>query len=822
MVELPYNDFDERRLQTRGVYHKIFEAPRIPEGGSLLLRFEGVAVACELWLNGTKLGSHEGPYTPFEFEIADLVVHGGPNELFVLVDSREDPGIPPFGGVVDYLVYGGIYRGVDLLARGPFRIESYFAKPKIVAALPEGKGRAAASLEVEIFLGGSYPPEAELRASLRPAGFVARGSVPDAAASGLSATSAAARNVAARNRAVPGGEVSVAFPVGTAPVDGRPAVVRFTELQDVELWDLGAPRLYELTVELASGGEVLDRVSGRVGFRAARFEADGFYLNGRRLSLRGLNRHQSWPYVGYAMGPGPQAEDARILSEDLGLNIVRTSHYPQSAHFLDACDSLGLLVFAELPGWQHVGDAAWKKRAMADLESLILRDRNHPSIVLWGVRVNESQDDHDFYAATNALAASLDPTRQRGGVRNLKKSEFLEEVYTFNDFSHEGGDLVLAPARSVTGKREELPFLVSEHNGHMYPTKRFDQEERLAEHARRHARVVNEAAGSDRAGAIGWCAFDYNTHKDFGSGDRICYHGVSDMYRIPKCAAFFYASQKDPSKGLVLEPATQFSKGERSAARILPFEVWTNCDAVDLYRAGERVGRFLPDRKAYPQLAHPPVVVDDFIGDRIDPEGFSPSDKATFLRLAGKAMAFGADNLSLGDRLSFATFLLRNRMRPRDAEVLVVKYGMAWGSADSSGGANNSGGSDDSIELAGILDGREVLRKAYGADSAASRLDLAADADRIPYLPGGEWNATRVLVRLLDQRGNLAPFAFVPGSIKISGPGRLLGPARFSLISGATAFWVATVGKPGSIEVEVEVEGFARKSLSIEAEPIHG
>ena len=99
----------------------------------------------------------------------------------------------------------------------------------------------------------------------------------------------------------------------------------------------------------------------------------------------------------------------RSLRQKLKSNIVRTSHYPQSRHFLDACDEMGLLVLEEIPGWQHIGDEAWKLISIDNVSRMIRRDWNHPSIILWGVRINESLDDHDFYTRTNAVAHKLDP-----------------------------------------------------------------------------------------------------------------------------------------------------------------------------------------------------------------------------------------------------------------------------------------------------------------------------------------------------------------------------------------------------------------------------
>ncbi|PKL07196.1 MAG: beta-galactosidase [Spirochaetae bacterium HGW-Spirochaetae-9] len=796
LVELPLNHFDEKSYQKKGSYAREFETPPMPEGGRLFLDFEGVAVSCQVWLNGQKIGGHAGPYTPFTLECtAALSPAGSSNILLVEVDGAESPDVPPFGGVVDYLVYGGIYRAVNLRILERSFIEHIHARPTVKIS----EARASSpevGLSVDITLGGSAQlgnGSSRITVKLSKSGTY----IAEAMTEILGAEAGWERNQR----------------------------VEFPALEGIALWDIDAPALYDLEVALELEGRLVDVLHERIGFREARFTPEGFYLNGRRVFLRGLNRHQSWPYSGYAMGPGAQRRDAEILKKELGATIVRTSHYPQSRHFLDACDEFGLLVFTEMPGWQHIGDAAWKDRALADLGDLIRRDRNHPSIVLWGVRVNESPDDDEFYARTNALAARLDPDRQRGGVRNFRKSRLLEDVFTFNDFTHDGGKAKLVArtkpgAKAVTGGSPGVatPYLITEHNGHMFPTKRWDQEERLAEHALRHARVLDAAMGDPGiSGAIGWCAFDYNTHKDFGSGDRICYHGVSDMFRIPKYAAALYASQVNPAKKIVLEPATNFAKGERSAARILPIEVYTNCDAVDLYRAGERVGRFLPDRTAFPHLEHPPVIIDDLIGDRIDQEGFEPKDKEIFLSLAAKVMAKGENSLGAADKLKFLLLSLRRHMNLKDAGALVMEYGLAWGTAGTRAGKS----ADDVFELVGIRGGAEVARRTFGADASAERLDIAADCSVLAVKPGDEWDCVRVVLRALDQYGNTCGFLFEPLRIEVSGAGRLVGPSEVSLLGGATAFWVASIGQKGNIEVTVSSQRFGSHSLSLKAELAH-
>lgn len=573
-VELPFSYFDEGIYQRPFTYEKRFVADPAWKGREVTIEFEAVMANAEVALNGKAIGGHRDGYTPFEVRLTDLLIDGE-NTLRVRLDGSENPAIPPFGGRIDYLTYAGIYRDVWLKVTAPVAIENLkIETPNVLA------DRKAATVIVEL----ANPQDRELAGTLT-------GLLRDADGIEIARTEAA--------------------------VDGRRVMLSFEALEGIALWDIDSPALY--TVELAlvtQAGE--DRISARFGFRDAQFTSEGFRLNGRPLKLRGLNRHQSFPYVGYALGKGAQARDADILKRELKLNIVRTSHYPQSVHFLDRCDELGLLVFEEIPGWQYIGDAEWQAASIENVRRMIRRDWNHPSIVLWGVRINESADSGDFYAAANRVAHELDATRQTGGVRCITDSELLEDVYTMNDFflgqDELGGNrprTPLRPQQEVTGLDRVVPYLITEYGGHMYPTKSYDQEQRQAEHVLRHLQVLNAAYGDPQiAGAIGWCAFDYNTHKDFGSGDRICHHGVMDMFREPKFAAYAYASQCDPSDEVILKPVTFWTLGDRNIGGVLPLVILTNCDAVEFRYGDGPAKRLRPDRKNFPHLPHPPVVVD--------------------------------------------------------------------------------------------------------------------------------------------------------------------------------------------------------------------
>lgn len=137
--------------------------------------------------------------------------------------------------------------------------------------------------------------------------------------------------------------------------------------------------------------------------------------------------------------------------------------------------------------------------------------------------------------------------------------------------------------KSAVTSDNSKPYLISEYNGHMYPTKSYDWEEHRVWHAMRHVNVLDAVAGeADIAGSFGWCMFDYNTHKDFGSGDRICYHGVMDMFRNPKLAAAVYTCQQE--KEPVLEISSSMDIGEHPGCNRGTIWIFTNADSVRMYK----------------------------------------------------------------------------------------------------------------------------------------------------------------------------------------------------------------------------------------------
>lgn len=716
-------------------YRRVLHIPAEYEGKRLFLQFDGAAHIASVFVNGRETVTHRCGYTAFRVEITGLVRYGADNLVAVRLDCTENPAIPPFGFVIDYLTYGGLYREVWLDVREQAYIEDIFVTTPAA-------GRVRAVLTVS---GGQQ--HVRLR--------VLDGGVCLAECGG------------------DGSEFDVSVP-------------------NAAQWSPEHPKLYTLEAVLDNGDT--QRVS--FGFRTAEFRADGLYLNGERVFMRGLNRHQSYPYIGYAAPESLQREDARILKHELGCNAVRTSHYPQSRYFIDECDREGLLVFTELPGWQHIGGEEWKAQAVENVREMIMQYRNHPSIVLWGVRINESVDDDDLYRRTNAIAHELDPSRATSGVRYLEKSSLLEDVYSYNDFSHCGDNAGVKPKRKVTPDMHRA-LIVSEHNGHMFPTKSFDPWEKRQAQALRHARVLNDAAADgEHAGCFGWCMFDYPTHKDFGSSDRVCYHGVMDAFRNPKTAAALYASQSGETP--MLEVGSPMDIGDYAAGNTGRVYVFTNADEVALYKNDRYVTSFRPS--GWSGLTHGPVLADDTIGCLLNTqEGFTGAKEKLLHDCLVSAGKHGLANMPLGDKLKMLRCMAMYKLTFADGVKLYGKYVGNWG------------GEATRWRFDGIRDGRTV---ASCTRAPGKHLHIEARVSSTALTERASYDMAAVRIRLLDEYGNTASYAQLPVELETGGVIGIAGPHTVTAEGGMCGTYVRSLGRAGSGTLTLRVQGL--ESVKIE------
>ena len=740
---LPYNYCNENDYQKLSGYRREFFAPKEWEGRTVLLTFGAVAHDATVFCNGRRVFHHSCGYTAFTVDLTSALHLGQKNVVAVRCDSREDLNIPPFGGQMDFLTYGGICRAVCLDVKEPAYLRDIFIETKA-----EGGFRIYTATVGETV---GCTLQAEIRS---PSG----------------------------SRALYQGELSLPI-VGT--------------LNGVHPWSLEHPSLYTLTVRLIRPGtnglpdRVLDERSTRFGFRTLQFVAGGLYLNGQRVELRGLNRHQSYAYQGYAMPDSIQRLDAQLLKKELGCNAVRTSHCPPSPAFLDACDELGILVFTEMPGWQHLGDDTWKAQALQNCREMVCQYRNHPSIFLWGVRVSGSADDEAFYKRTHETVHRLDPTRPTAGARGFHKSQLLEDVYAYNDYSYRGRGSGCEPRSAVTPDLRR-GYLISEFGGQQFPAKAFDDEPHRLAQALRYAAVLNDSiAQQGVAGSFGWCMTDYNTHREFGSGDRVSYHGVMDLFRNPKLSAAVYASQKTPRapSDIVLEVSSGMALGDLPGGIPVACWVFTNAESVRLYRDNDFVAEFAPDRRGrFAALPHPPIEIQDFVGSLL--EKYEGLDRAAAPQVAAILNEMRRDAMELSP-LSRAR-MLSLRLSAQELLRMYYKYIGVLGSPTSV------------YRFEAVWHGRAV-KTVIREPVQSVRLECTVHN---PILTDGPtWDCAAVSLRAIDQNGNLLPYCSEAVQLSVEGPVEILGPSVVPLRGGMAGTYLATTGEAGRAVLHCKMEG---------------
>ena len=659
VTPLSWRDWKPSAWERIWVYRKHFDGAGLLDG-RVLVDFDGVMVNASVVINGQLVSSHIGGYLPWSAELTGHL-RPGHNVLAVVVDSRWLP-VPPEGAAngpasVDFLQPGGIYRDVMLRLLPDAFLSDVFAQPADVLS----SGRRV-DIQCTIDAATALPAPMQLSAEL----------------------SDGTRKIAATRT------------LNTLPAGATIIGLQLTGLGDIELWSPQSPKLYELTTTLRAPGAGTHSVRQRIGFREAAFRPDGFFLNGERLKIFGLNRHQLFPYAGMAMPARVQRRDAEIIKNDFNCNMVRCSHYPQSRHFLDACDELGLMVWEEAPGWHCVGNAAWQDTVLQNVRDMVVRDRSRPSVIIWGTRLNETSDYPDLYYRTRQIARELDGSRpSSGAMDHYSVKSWSEDVFAYNDYHREPGDNagLLSPLPGV-------PYLITESVGVQWPQPRhyrwIDPPALLARQAVLHAQVHDIARSDPRyAGLLGWAAFDYASLLGPG-GDRIKWAGVADGFRIAKPGAAIYLSQVDPRVRPVIVPVFFWDfDGEPAPGGHGPgVMIASNCEQIKIFVGGEHAGTGLPmlDAELYGHLAYPPTLVNLPVARNERPElrieGYVNGKQVAMVRMsagpAGDHLGMAADDTAIvGDGSDATRVVFRaldaygNQRRFRTGDVTLRVTGPA-------------------------------------------------------------------------------------------------------------------------------------------------
>ena len=561
----------------------------------------------EIFVDGQLISTHAGGYLPFEIDLSNALRRAPHVELVVRLDNRHNPEIPPGKPYdeLDFCWYGGLYRGAELRIKSAVHLTDPVGANEIagggifVRTLEASPGHAVVSVRTHVRNQARSAQASSVRVSLRHG----------------------EREVA----------LATSDPIHLA-ADSAQHVVQSLTLDCPHLWSHDAPRLHEAIVTVIDlDGTPLDTRCEKFGVRRISFSrSGGFVLNGLRVRLRGTNRHQEFPRVGYAAPRAAQYRDARRIKE-AGFDYVRLSHYPQSPDFLDACDELGLVVMACIPGWQFLGGERFRAACFETARQMIRRDRNHPCVVLWELSLNETQMDDAFMAQLHAIGHEEYPgdqmftcgwidrydvfshSRQHGEIhrwRNGDKALVIAEYGDWEFFARNEGFNQKSGAGLFDRWSTARQF-------------RRDGERGLRQQAFNHMVALNDTLASPAVLDGQWAMFDYARGYDPVRAGA----GVMDVFRLPKFSYHFYRGQRDPDErgaGWTVGPVV-FVASHWTAVSNLRILVFSNCEEVELRLNGVPISRSRPAQMAITQhLAHPPFSFDlpKFIPGTLEAVGY--------------------------------------------------------------------------------------------------------------------------------------------------------------------------------------------------------
>lgn len=740
-VSLPHparyeNELNPGVNQFTGIcyYRKKFVLPAGDQHMHLYLSFEGAMQTASIWINGRFIKQHQGGYLPFNVPLNGYVKFNRQNEIIVRLDNRDNPNVPPGKPLakLGFLYWSGIYRSVFLVATNPIYITDAIDANTIAGGgvffRPGNISAASAGIVI--------------KTQIRNSGRLKKSIIIKQI---LTDCSNSSRKVQCETNV----EISG---------DSLAQLTQKMKVLKPSLWSPDKPDLYLLRTELWNGGREIDAISQKVGIRKLSYtRAGGFELNDKPLRIVGTNRHQDCPYVGNALTEAMQFRDLKRIKE-AGFNFVRLSHYPQDPSVYRICDSIGLMLADPIPGWQFFNNnGIFKDRVFSDIREMIRRDRNHPSVIMWEVSLNEAYPPDNFRIQSAAIAHEEYP-----GDNFFTSGDTYAAKHTNWDVPYNGWTDPFGRPQNV---QPDKPGFVREYGDYEFGgalsttrANRSDGEKALQQNAWNLQWEHNLLRGPKyypwTIGDANWAFFDGFEAFTKGTSDW----GVMDVFRLPKFSYYFFKSQLSPDRLVFAaenKPMVYIANWWLPTDKPEKVVVYSNCDEVALYINGKFVKKQRPD-------AGPDTGYGDF------DKGGNTFDGGNANNLQHPPFTFTGINWQTGE-----------------------------------------------LKAVGYIGGKKAAEYTVNTPMLKTKLQLVADDEGMPLAANGA-DAIFVRAEVTDKKGTVM---CLDNSTKVkftlSGEGRILGPDTVTVRGGIASVLVRSDNKTGLITIKAEAKKLKSSYLII-------
>jgi beta-galactosidase len=718
-------------------YRKYFSIPANYKGKHLYLYFEGAMQTASVWINGKYVTQHQGGYLPFTVQLDNYVNSGNKNEIIVRLDNRDNKNVPPGKplATLGFLYWSGIYRGVWFIATDPVHITD--------------------PIDANTVAGGGVFARCE-NISPKSANVLIKTQIKNPLP--YKTSSLTLKQILINPKS--GAELrsdATAFEINGNSIKD---IDQKITVSSPDLWSPDEPNLYLLKTEVWGNGKLIDNFSQKIGIRKLSYSrSGGFKLNDEPLRIVGTNRHQDCPFIGNALSGAAQYRDLKRIKE-AGINFVRLAHYPNDPSVYNICDSLGIMLGDPIPGWQFFNKSEiFKDRVFSDIREMIRRDRNHPSVIMWEVSLNETYPPDSFRIKSAEIAHEEYPGDNfftAGDTYAAKHTEWDVPYNGWNDpfgrpqdvqpdkpgFVREYGDYEFGGASSTTRVNRsngEKALLINAWN--------FQWEHNLLRGPAYYPWTIGDAT---------WAFFDGFESFSKTTSDW----GMMDVYRLPKFSYYFFKSQLDPDghvKAADNKPMVYIANWWTPTNKPENVVVYSNCEEVDLYINGKLIKK-----------QHPDSGPDTDYGDY--EKGGNPFDGGNCTHLTHPPSTF-------------------KNIRWKTGEVKAV----------------------------GLIMGKKVTEQTVKTPLAATKLKLIADTQGKPLIADGA-DVIFVHAQITDEHGTIMCLDNqTTVHFSISNNGKIIGPATVKARGGIASILVRANNQAGTITINAEAKKLKGTSLIVKA-----